>query len=33
MMADPDGIQRVRLNPPLGPNHFVFNGIFKKNEI
>ena len=31
-MADPEGVQGVRSNPPLELNYFIFMGNFRKNE-
>ena len=31
-VADPEGVQRVRSNPPLELNYFIFMGNFRKNE-
>ena len=30
-VADPEGVQGVRLNPPLELNYFIFMGNFRKN--
>ena len=31
-VADPEGVQGVRSNPPLELNYFIFMGNFRKNE-
>ena len=31
-VADPEGVQGVRSNPPFGLNYFIFMGNFRKNE-
>ena len=32
-VADLEGVQVVRLNPPLGPNYFSFMGKFMNNQV
>ena len=31
-VADPEGVQEIRSNPPLELNYFIFMGNFRKNE-